>query len=65
MTYRELINTLSYIPEHLKDQEATILDCSINNNPDNHKFSIVATATLGTENEVKEVVLFINTEDWI
>lgn len=65
MTYRELINTLNGIPEQLKDQEAMILDCSINNNPYSHRVPIVATVTLGIEEEIKEVVLFINTEDWI
>lgn len=65
MTYRELINTLNDIPESLKDQEAMILDYSINNNPYNHRVPIVATVTLGVEEEMKEVVLFINTEDWI
>lgn len=42
-----------------------ILDYSINNNPDNHRVPIVAAVTLGVEEEMKEVVLFINTEDWI
>ena len=65
MTYRELINALSYIPERLKNQEAMILDCSINNNPDNHKVPIVATVTLGVEEEMQEVLLFVNTKDWI
>lgn len=65
MTYRELIDTLNDIPESLKDQEAMILDYSINNNPYNHRVPIVATVTLGVEEEMKEVVLFINTEDWI
>ena len=65
MTYRELINALNDIPERLKDQEAMILDCSINNNPDNYRVPIVATVTLGTEEEMNEVVLFVNTEDWI
>lgn len=65
MTYRELIDTLNGIPESLKDQEAMILDCSINNNPYNHRVPIVATVTLGVEEEMKEAVLFINTEDWI
>lgn len=65
MTYRELIDTLNDIPESLKDQEAMILDYSINNNPYNHRVPIVATVTLGVEEEMKEVVLFINTEDWV
>lgn len=65
MTYRELIDALNYIPERLKDQEAMILDCSINNNPCNHRVPIVATVTLGVEEEMKEVILFVNTEDWI
>lgn len=65
MTYRELIDALNGIPESLKDQEAMILDCSINNNPYNHRVPIVATVTLGVEEEMKEAVLFINTEDWI
>lgn len=65
MTYRELIDALNDIPERLKDQEATILDYSINNNPDNHRVPIVATVTLGTEEEMQEVILFVNTEDWI
>lgn len=65
MTYRELIDTLNGIPEQLKNQEAMVLDCSINNNPDDHRVPIVATVTLGTEEEMKEVVLFVNTEDWI
>lgn len=65
MTWRELINTLNYIPESLKGQEAMILDCSINNNPYNHRVPIVATVTLGVEEEMKEVILFVNTEDWI
>lgn len=65
MTYRELIDTLNDIPESLKDQEAMILDYSTNNNPYNHRVPIVATVTLGVEEEMKEVVLFINTEDWI
>lgn len=65
MTYRELINALNGIPEQLKDQEAMILDCSNNNNPYNHRVPIAATVTLGVEEEMKEVVLFINTEDWI
>ena len=65
MTYRKLIDALNYIPERLKDQEAMILDCSINNNPDNHKVPVVATVTFGIEEEMKEVVLFVNTEDWI
>lgn len=63
MTYRELIDALNDIPERLKDQEAMILDYSINNNPDSHRVPIVATVTLGVEEEMKEVVLFINTED--
>lgn len=65
MTYRELIDTLNGIPESLKDQEAMILDYSIINNPDSHRVPIAATVTLGTEEKMKEVVLFINTEDWI
>lgn len=65
MTYRELIDTLNGIPEQLKNQEAMVLDCSVNNNPDDHRVPIVATVTLGTEEEMKEVVLFVNTEDWI
>lgn len=65
MTYRELIDTLNGIPEQLKNQEAMVLDCSINNNSDNHRVPIAATVTLGTEEEMKEVVLFVNTEDWI
>lgn len=65
MTYRELINALNDIPERLRDQEAMILDYSINNNPDNHRVPIVATVTLGVEEEMQEVVLFVNTEDWI
>ena len=65
MTYRKLIEALNDIPERLKDQEAMILDYSINNNPDNHRVPIVATVTLGVEEEMQEVVLFVNTEDWI
>lgn len=65
MTYRELIDTLNGIPEQLKNQEAMVLDCSVNNNPDDHRVPIVATVTLGVEEEMKEVILFVNTEDWI
>ena len=65
MTYRELVDALNDIPERLKDQEAMILDCSITNNPDNHRVSIAAAVTLGVEEEMNEVVLFVNTEDWI
>lgn len=65
MTYRELIDTLNDIPECLRDQEAMVLDYSVNNNPNNHRVPIDATVTLGIEEEMQEVVLFINTEDWI
>ena len=65
MTYRKLIDALKDIPECLRDQEAMILDCSINNNPDSHRVPIVAMVTLGVEEEMQEVVLFVNTEDWI
>ena len=65
MTYRELIDALNNIPERLKDQEATVLDYSINNNPDNHRVLVDAIVTLGTEEEMQEVVLFVDTEDWI
>lgn len=65
MTYRELIEALNDIPERLKDQEATALDYSINNNPDNHRVLVDAIVTLGVEEEMQEVVLFVNTEDWI
>lgn len=64
MTYRELIDALNDIPERLKDQEAMILDISINNNPDRRRVPIVASVTLGIEEEAKKVVLFVNTEDW-
>lgn len=65
MTYRELIGALNDIPERLKDEEAMILDCSINNNPDRHRVPIIAYTALGTEEEMQEVILFVNTEDWI
>lgn len=65
MTYRELIDALNNIPERLKDQEATVLDYSINNNPDNHRVLVDAIVTLGTEEEMQEVVFFVDTEDWI
>lgn len=65
MTYRELIDALNNIPEQLKDQEATVLDYSINNNPDNHRVLVDAIVTLGVEEEMQEVVLFVDTEDWI
>lgn len=65
MTYRELIDALNDIPERLKDEEAMILDCSINNNPDRHRVPIIAYGMLGVEEEVQEVILFVNTEDWI
>lgn len=65
MTYRELIDSLNDIPERLKDQEAAVLDYSINNNPDNHRVLVDAIVTLGVEEEMQEVVFFINTEDWI
>lgn len=65
MTYRELIDALNDIPERLKGQEAMILDCSVNNNPNNNRIPIIATVILGVEEEAKEFVLFVNTEDWI
>ena len=65
MTYREIIDALNDISERLKDQEATVLDYSINNNPDNHRVLVDAIVTLGVEEEMQEVVLFVNTEDWI
>lgn len=65
MTYRELIDALNNIPERLKDQEATVLDYSTNNNPDNHRVLVDAIVTLGVEEEMQEVLLFVNTKDWI
>ena len=65
MTYRELIDALNDIPERLKDQEAMILDCSINNNPDNHRVPISTMAIDCIKGEMQEAILFVNTEDWI